>query len=83
MQQEQTQKQKSRLDQVCQILIPILGISAIFLLAYDFKIGFILGLISQPFWLITSLLNRQWGVFIASLGYTVSWGIGIYANFLK
>ncbi len=70
-------------DQISQWIIPTLGVSAIFLVAKKNKWGFVLGLISQPFWFITSYTNQQWGVFIMSIAATFSWMLGIYEWFLK
>lgn len=70
-------------DLISQIGLSILGISAIILVAKKNKWGFVLGLLSQPFWFITSYLNQQWGVFILSIVYTFSWCFGIYEWFLK
>ncbi len=73
----------STLDLIAQIGITIFGVSAIILVAKKNKWGFVLGLISQPFWLITSFLNRQWGVLILSSVYVFSWAYGIYNWFYK
>jgi len=47
------------------------------------KWGFVFGLASQPFWLITSFLNKQWGVFLLSIIYVFSWAFGLYEWFFK
>ncbi len=71
------------IDLVAQIGITIFGVSAIILVARKNKWGFVLGLISQPFWIITSLINKQWGVLLLSIVYVGSWGYGIYEWFYK
>lgn len=71
------------LDTIAQIGITIFGVSAIILVARKNKWGFVLGLISQPFWLVTSYLNKQWGVFLLSAVYVFSWAYGIYIWFFK
>lgn len=71
------------LDSIAQIGITIFGVSAILLVARKNKWGFVLGLISQPFWLITSYLNKQWGVFFLSAVYVFSWAYGVYEWFYK
>ena len=43
--------------------------------------GFIIGLVTQPFWFYTSFRHRQWGIFIASIFYTFGWAMGVYRNF--
>ena len=71
------------LDLISQIAIPILGATAIMLVAKKNKWGFVFGLASQPFWFITSLVNQQWGVFIVNIILTFSWLLGIYEWFFK
>ena len=71
------------LDIISNIGIAILGISAVILVAKKNKWGFVLGLAAQPFWLITSYLNHQWGVFLLSLVYVVTWSFGVYEWFKK
>ena len=71
------------LDQISQVAITILGISAIFLIARKNKWGFVIGLLSQPFWLLTSYINKQWGVFLLSVIYVGMWAYGIYEWFYK
>ncbi len=68
---------------ISQIGIVILGVAAILLVSKKNKWGFVLGLLSQPFWFITSFINRQWGVFFLSIVYTGSWIFGIYEWFFK
>lgn len=71
------------MDLISQIGIAIFGVTAIILVAKKNKWGFVLGLISQPFWYITSFINKQWGVFFVSIIYTFSWALGIYEWFFK
>jgi len=70
-------------DLISQIGVAIFGITAIILVSKKNKWGFVFGLASQPFWLITSYLNKQWGVFILTIVYTFTWMFGIYEWFLK
>jgi nicotinamide riboside transporter PnuC len=71
------------LDTIAQIGIAIFGVTAIILVAKKNKWGFVFGLASQPFWLITSFLNKQWGVFFLSMIYVFSWALGVYEWFFK
>ena len=71
------------LDTIAQIGIAVFGVAAVMLVAKKNKWGFVLGLASQPFWLITSYLNKQWGVFFLSIIYLFSWSLGIYNWFYK
>lgn len=63
---------------ITQIIIGITGVIAIYLTAYKSDplnaiIGSAFGLIGQPFWLLTSLKNEQYGISILSLLYTAVW----------
>jgi len=71
------------LDDIAQIGIAIFGVTAIILVAKKNKWGFVFGLLSQPFWLLTSYLNKQWGVFLLSMIYVFSWALGFYEWFFK
>jgi nicotinamide riboside transporter PnuC len=71
------------IDIIVQIAIFILGASAIILVARKNKWGFVIGLLSQPFWFITSYQNQQWGIFLVGIIYTISWIYGIYEWFYK
>lgn len=70
-------------DTISQIGIFVFGTSAIFLVSKKNKWGFILGMISQPFWYVTAYMNDQWGIFFMNIAYTISWGIGIYEWWIK
>jgi len=71
------------LDAVSQIGITIFGVSAIILVARKNKWGFVLGMLSCPFWFITSYINQQWGVFFLNIIYTGTWIYGAYNWFKK
>jgi nicotinamide riboside transporter PnuC len=71
------------LDQVSQVALVILGPLAIILVAKKNRWGFVAGLLSQPFWFITALINQQWGVFLVSIIFTGSWILGIWEWFLR
>lgn len=71
---------------ISQFAILILGGLAIWLVSSkkDYsKWGFVIGLISQPFWIYTTFSNKQYGMFVLSLWYTFGWTRGIYNNFKK
>jgi len=70
-------------DSISQIAIIIFGISSIILVARKNKWGFVLGLLAQPFWFITSYINKQWGVFLVAFVYSITWAYGIYEWFYK
>lgn len=70
-------------DVIAQIGVSVFGIAAVILVAQKNKWGFVFGLLSQPFWFITSYLNHQWGIFLLSMVYTASWGYGVREWFRK
>jgi len=70
----------------CQIMILILGAGAVWLVSQKKsykKYGYILGLLGQPFWLYTTITNKQLGMFILTLFYIYSWSLGVYNYFIK
>lgn len=69
---------------IIQILIFTLSALAMFLITRKeswSKYGYIIGLISQPFWLWTSYEHSQWGIFALGIFYCYTWIQGIY-NFI-
>lgn len=71
------------LDIINQAAAFVFGAGAILLVARKNKWGFVLGLVSQPFWLMTSYLNEQWGIFFLSIVYAGIWIYGIYEWFWR
>lgn len=69
------------LDTVSQIAIALFGLSSIFLIAKKNKWGFVLALIAQPFWFITTYIHEQWGIFALSFVYSGTWLYGFYQWF--
>lgn len=43
----------------------------------------VLGLCGQPFWIVETAINHQWGVLAMTLLYTWSWGKGFWSNWVK
>ena len=70
-------------DAISQVGVGILGVIAIILISRKNKWGFVFGLVSQPFWFATTIINRQWGVFILSVVYAGCWIYGIHLWFFK
>jgi nicotinamide riboside transporter PnuC len=71
------------LDDVSQVGIALLGVSSIFLVAKKNKWGFVLGLLSEPFWFVTTIINKQWGIVFLNFIYAGTWILGIYEWFYK
>jgi hypothetical protein len=69
-----------------QLGILVFGCSSIWILGrpeHWRRFGYILGLLSQPFWLYMSIKTGQWGVFILSLFYSYSWAQGVWFHLVK
>ena len=68
---------------VVQSCIFLFGVASIVLLSRKNKWGFVIGLCAQPFWFLNSYMNQEWGIFLVSIAYTISWSYGIYEWFFK
>lgn len=71
------------LDNISQIIIFICGVTSIILVARKNKWGFVFALLAQPFWFITTYINKQWGIFFVNFVYAGSWMYGFYEWFIK
>lgn len=71
------------LDTVAQAGIFVFAVSALFLISRKNKWGFVLGLLSQPFWYYTAYHHKQWGIFFLNFVYTVVWSYGFYQWWIK
>jgi len=71
------------LDTISQIGIFLFAVSALFLISRKNKWGFVLGLLSQPFWYYTSYHHQQWGIFFLNFAYTGVWTYGFYQWWFK
>ena len=68
---------------IIQFCIFLFGVTSIVLVSKKNKWGFVVGLCSQPFWLLNSFINKEWGIFLVSIAYTISWSYGIYEWFFE
>lgn len=71
------------IDIISQTAISVLGVAAIILVGNKNRWGFVAGLLSQPFWFMTTYMHEQWGLFALSVIYTGTWMFGIYEWFWK
>jgi len=74
---------KIKLDQIGLLLF---GAAAIYLVGLEStnpyqKYGYVVGLLSQPFWLYSTYREKLWGMFALSVFYTYAWFMGILNNF--
>jgi hypothetical protein len=71
-------------DLILQVSIAVLSLLAIAMISSTGPLhrwGFVIGLISQPLWLIATWRARQWGMFVLSIFYLVVWIQGIANRF--
>lgn len=47
------------------------------------KYGHIVGLVGQPFWVYESWQQGQWGIFIVSLVFAISYAKGCFIHIIK
>ncbi|OGG97109.1 MAG: hypothetical protein A2527_13240 [Candidatus Lambdaproteobacteria bacterium RIFOXYD2_FULL_50_16] len=74
------------LDQVAQVAIVLLGGGSIWLIGRKeswMRWGYIVGLISQPFWFWAAWRAEQWGLFLLCFWYLYSWSQGIWNYWFK
>jgi len=69
----------SFLDALCQGMLLFFGAGAIYAFASDrYRLGFWLTLLGEPFWLMTSIMNKQWGIIFLSIWYACCAIKGLY-----
>ena len=71
---------------IVQIGITFFSCVAIALLAVKkpwSRWGFIIGFIGQPFWFYSTWIHDQWGMFLVTCWFTISYGIGIWNFWIK
>lgn len=73
-----------RIDAVLQASIAVLTMSAIWLLTSGTeyaRFGHIIGLVSQPFYMVATRRARQWGMYFVAIALCGMWLRGIVNNF--
>lgn len=72
------------LDLIAQAVITCTGCFSLYLMASQDrrtrKLGGVIGLIGEPFWLTTALINDQWGVVLLCFVYGVNWARIVWCN---
>ena len=75
------------LDAISQVAIALFGVSAIWLAGArtvrQRRWAYVCGLVAQPFWLTTTLLNAQWGIVVMCVFYTFAWGRGFVNHWIR
>jgi hypothetical protein len=62
---------------ILQVWIALTGLPALLLLNLGYPWPSVIGLCGQPAWWIATYRKQQWGMFVLTLAYTVSWGAGV------
>ncbi len=68
---------------VDQIAILITGPSSIIMIGHEQpwrRLGFLIGLAGQPFWIHSSWVGNDWGIFFFSVFMVYVWGQGLCRN---
>ena len=79
--QEQSSPEKGAWLEFASQSAIFMGPVGAILLGSGSRWGFVIGLVTQPFWFYTSFRHRQWGIFIANIFYAFGWAMGVYRNF--
>lgn len=69
-----------------QILIFIFSCSSIWFLSRPEKwkrCGYLIGILGQPFWIKTSIENKQYGILFVSIFFCYSYAQGIWYFWIK
>lgn len=75
---------RRRTDAALQAGIAVLTLAALWLLtsgAAEARWGHVIGLASQPLYMVATWRGRQWGMFIVAVMLVGIWGRGIANNF--
>ena len=71
------------LEHIFQILTLLFGVPAVWMVGHSGfcrRWGFVVGLISQPFWAGTLILAHQYPLLIGTAFYTYMWYVGLRKN---
>lgn len=74
------------IDTIANILIVIMGMATIWFLYHKQKWmrwGYIVGLLSEPFWFLTAYINGQYGIMLLAIMYSYCYAMGIYNYWIK
>ena len=73
------------IDWLSQTVIIFTGIGSIYLVSSQHAktrmYAGIIGLIGEPFWLTTALINGQWGLVILVVAYGINWSRVFWKNY--
>lgn len=75
-----------QLSNICQWVVMIMGAVTIWFLAQKkpwMRWGYVIGLLSEPFWMITTYYSKQYGIMVLTLIYGFCYALGIRNYFLR
>lgn len=66
----------------CQAMIVSCGAASIWMLntKHYRRLGAVIGLIAEPFWLWTAIHHRQWGIVLLCFWYSYAYIQGVFVN---
>lgn len=64
-------------DRLVQPVLPVLVATTLFLIAKRNRWGFVVGLATQPVWILTYWLHRQWGGLLTVAISTSAFVVGV------
>lgn len=64
-------------DPVIQVSLPVISVVTTYLIARQRLAGIVIALASQPLWIATAYLHRQWGVVVTACFNVCSLASGI------
>lgn len=65
------------IDAVSQYCVCALGLVTIWFVSEKSKWACVVGLINQPFWFLTTIINQQWPLVAITTAYTLLWAKGL------
>lgn len=74
------------IDDISQVWLALCGLLSIYFIGRTdrlMRLGCVFGLLAEPAWLYTSIVNRQWGIVVLAVVYTVGWIRATYNHFGK
>ena len=71
------------IDALIQVGLACVGVTALLLVSFKRRAGFIVGLCGQPLWITFAVRSRAWGVLALTCCYTVTWGLGVWNHYLR
>ena len=75
------------MEHLCQTMIFVLGGLTVWLISFKSRkvrlAGFVVGVLSEPFWLYSAVTNAQWGIVILCVVYTGAYLNGVRSHWKR